>query len=268
VENFSVGTKIITYYKDNRSRYGLPTLYGIIVPNDLSDGRPLAIIDGAYITAARTGAAGAVAAKYLARKDSERVAVIGAGTQGRFQVVALNEVLGISAVGIYDHHPQNAVEYAKEMSDQFGFKVEQMESAMQAVQDADVIITATPSTSPIVLNEWIKEGVHINAIGADAPDKQELDSAIVARAKVVVDSMSQCAERSEIQTAVRLGLLKRDAVYAELSDIVLERKARRVNAQELTLFDSTGLAIQDITTGYAVYELAKRQGIGIRVSIE
>jgi len=267
VEDYCIGAKIVTYYKDNRSRYGIPNLWGIIVLNDLNDGRPLAVIDGTYITASRTGAAGAVAAKYLARKDSETVGVIGAGTQGRYQISALSEILKIGTVKVYDNVSKTAGNYVEEMSSQFNFKIEQAQTAEQAIQGADVIITATPSTKPIVLNEWIKEGVHINAIGADAPGKQELDAAIIPRAKVVVDNLIQCVERGEIQTAIRRGLLKRESVYSELSDIVLARKPGRTNSKEISLFDATGMAVQDITTAYTVLQLAKKKGLGATVSI-
>jgi alanine dehydrogenase len=267
VEDYCVGAKIVTYYKDNRSRHGLPNLWGVIVLNDLTDGRPLAVIDGTYITASRTGAAGAVAAKYLARKDSEKVGVIGAGTQGRYQVSALSEILKIATVKVYDNVPEIAEDYVREMSSQFNFRIEHAQTAEQAVQSADVIITATPATRPIILNDWIKEGVHINAIGADAPGKQELDEAIVPRAKVVVDNIAQCIERGEIQTAIRRGLLKKEGVYSELSDIVLARKPGRTNPKEITLFDATGMAVQDITTAYTVLQLAKKTGLGAKISI-
>ena len=267
VEDYCVGAKIVTYYKDNRARYGIPNLWGIIVLNDLNDGRPLAVIDGAYITASRTGAAGAVAAKYLARKDSETVGVIGAGTQGRYQVSALSEILKIRAVKVYDSEPEIAGNYVEEMSNQFNFQIEKAETAKQAVQGADVIITATPSTKPIIHNDWIKDGVHINAIGADAPGKQELDEAIIPRAKVVVDNLTQCTERGEIQTAIRRGLLKKERVYSELSDIVLGRKTGRTSSKEITLFDATGMAVQDITTAYTVLQLAKKKGLGATINI-
>jgi len=262
VENYCIGAKILTYYKNNKAQYGRPALSGTIILNDLNDGRPLAILDGAYITAARTGAAGAVAAKYLARPNSVAVGVIGAGVQGRYQIMALNEILKIESVRIYDIVPESAKEYVKEMTQKYPLRFEQATSPRQAVQDADIVITVTPSTAPIVLNEWITEGVHINAIGADSPGKQELDPKIVARAKVIVDSLQQCVERGEIQTAIRLGMLRKETIYAELADIVLARKKGRVTSEEVTLFDATGLAVQDITTAYSVYTLARQKGIG------
>lgn len=267
VDNYCIGTKIVTFYKNNRSRYDRPALSGTIVLNDLNDGRALAIIDGTYITASRTGAAGAVAAKYLARKNSANIGVIGAGTQGRYQVSALNEVLGISSVKVYDVLSESAAKYVKEMTGKYPFDIEQAESPRQAVQDADLIITATPSTKPIILNEWVSEGVHINAIGADSPGKQELDPRIVARAKVIVDSMTQCVERGEIQAAIRQGLLRKEDIYAELAEIVLGRKSGRSTAKEITIFDATGLAVQDVTTAYTVYSLAQKKGLGATVRL-
>jgi alanine dehydrogenase len=269
VEDYCISTKILTWYKNNPQRYGIPALTGVIVLNDINDGRTLAIVDGASITATRTGAAGAVAAKHLARKDSENVAVIGAGTQGRNQILALREIIKIRHIKVYDAVPQAAVNYVKEMTAQHGLEVEHVNSPSKSVQGADIIITATQSTKAIVMNDWIKEGVHINAIGADAPGKQELDPAIIGRAnKVVVDSVTQCVERGEIQTAIKLGVLKKENIYAELSDIVLGRKAGRENPEEITVFDATGMAVQDITTAYKVYQLAKKQGLGTLVKID
>jgi len=267
VDNYSIGAKILTYYKNNRSRYHIPLLQGLIVLNDIKDGRPIAIIDGAFITASRTGAAGAIAAKYLARKDSSKVAVMGAGVQGRYQVIGLNAVFNVSNVKVYDVVVDAVNDYVKEMTDRFGFAVEPAYSPREAIQDSDIIVTATPSTEPYVRSEWVREGVHINAIGADAPGKQELDERIMTRAKVVVDSIAQCTERGEIQTAIRKGLLKRESIYAELSDIVLGRKPGRTNPSEITLFDATGMAVQDITAAYTVYQLAKKKGVGIEVDL-
>jgi len=268
VEEFCTATKILLYYKDNPSKRGLPALSGTIVLNDINDGKPFAVLDGTYITANRTGAAGAIAAKYLARPNSEDIGVIGAGTQGRAQVAALNEIFNIKTVRVYDIDSQRTTNYVREMSAQYPFKVEPAESPAHAVLDADIIVTVTTSTKAIVQNEWVHEGVHINAIGADTPGKQELDPAIIPRAKVIVDSIAQCVERGEIQTAMRLGLLKKENIYAELSDILLGRKPGRVSPEEITLFDATGMIVQDITTAWTVYQLAKKQGLGINAKID
>lgn len=267
VDEFCSATKILLYYKDNPSKHGIPALSGTIVLNDIHNGKPFAVLDGAYITANRTGAAGAVAAKYLARPDSETVGVIGAGVQGRAQVRALNELFKIKTVKVYDIDNRRVNDYVKEMSAQYPFRIEKAESPAEAVMNADIVLTVTTSTKPIVQNQWIHEGMHINAIGADAPGKQELDAAIIPRTKLVVDSVAQCVERGEIQTAIRQGLLKKENIYAELSDIVLGGKPGRENPREITMFDATGMIVQDITTAYAVYQLAKKQGLGTSAQI-
>ena len=267
VGNYGIGAKILTYYKNNRTHFGIPSLQGLIVLNDIANGSPIAVMDGTFITASRTGAAGAIATKHLARQDSHNVAVMGAGMQGRYQVIALNEILKISRVKIYDVVQQASIEYVKEMSERYDFDIGKADSPEEAIRDADVLVTATPSTKPYVKNEWIREGTHINAIGADTPGKQELDAKIMSRAKVVVDSIAQCVERGEIQTAIRQGLLRKENIYGELSDIVLGRKPGRVSSTEITLFDATGMAIQDITTAFTVYKLALKQGLGTRAQL-
>jgi alanine dehydrogenase len=268
IEGYCIGTKIVTFYKHNLSQYGIPALAGVVILNDLKNGRPEAILDGTYITATRTGAAGAVAAKYLARKNSQRVAIIGTGTQGRSQLAALTEVFAISEVNAYDSVSENAARYVNEMSQRYGFKISQSQSAEKAVKDTDIIVTVTPSTKPIIMSQWCQEGVHINAIGADSPGKQELDPAILTRAKVVVDNLTQCMERGEIQTAIKLGKLKKKDVYAELSEIVLGRKPGRTDPKEMTVFDATGMSIQDITTAYTLVQLAKKNGAGTIISLD
>jgi ornithine cyclodeaminase/alanine dehydrogenase-like protein (mu-crystallin family) len=187
--------------------------------------------------------------------------------QGRYQLAALSEVLGISCVNVFDINAESAQNYAMEMTAKYAFQVKSANSPQQAIEDADVVITATPSTRPYVLSEWIHDGVHINAIGADTPGKQELDASIIPRAKVVVDNLSQCVERGEIQTAIRQGLLKKENVYAELSDLVLGRKPGRITDREITMFDATGMAVQDITTACTVYNLAMKQGVGTAVEL-
>jgi alanine dehydrogenase len=266
VEGYSIGTKVLTYFPHNPA-LGLPTIFGLIVLNDLKDGRPLAVLDGRYITASRTGAAGAVAAKYLARNNSSIVSVIGTGTQARSQVAALNEIIKISSVKVYGRNHKNRSRYVEEMSKRFSFQFQAFDTVKEAVEDTDIIVTATPSTSALVQDEWVQGGVHINAIGADTPGKQELDPKTVARAKVVVDSLSQCVENGEIQTAIKMNLLKKENI-CELSEIVLGKKKGRLDEKEITLFDATGMAIEDITTAFAAYRLAVDRGVGVKVQLD
>ncbi|GAG94519.1 unnamed protein product, partial [marine sediment metagenome] len=182
VEDFDlIGTKIASGYYDNH-KLGLPPGMAVIVLMDLKTSMPLAIMDGSYITAYRTGAAGAVAASVLARKDSKKVGVIGAGTQGRMQVLALREIFDLDEIRVWDIEEKIGKRYATEMSDLLEIDVSYSENREEVVRGSDIVVTVTPSRKALVMESWIEEGMHINAIGADGPGKQELDPAIVKRA--------------------------------------------------------------------------------------
>ncbi|MFX1263151.1 MAG: ornithine cyclodeaminase family protein, partial [Promethearchaeota archaeon] len=258
VEDFGIiGTKIASGYYDNH-KLGLPPGVAVIVLMDLKTSMPIAIMDGTYITAYRTGAAGAVAADVLARKNSKRVGVVGTGTQGRMQIIALRELLKIEEVRAWDIVGDAAERYAKEMTESFGIEVNAFSNVENVVRDADIVVTVTPSREALVKSDWIGEGVHINAIGADGPGKQELDPKIVANAdKIVVDSLVQCRRIGEIQHALAQNLITENNVHAEIGQILIGDKSGRESDKEITMFDSTGLAAQDIAAGYVVYKEAK-----------
>mgnify|MGYP000144319111 CR=1 FL=1 len=262
------GVKVVNVHPKNPRTHNLPTVMATIVLLDPKTGAPLSIMDGTLITAYRTGAAGGIAAKYLARKESEVVAIIGAGVQGRMQLMALTEVMeNIKEVRVYDIRKEASVEYAKEMSEKLGLNVRASESAKDAVADADIIVTATPSREPIVMNEWLKQGVHINAIGADAPGKEELDPMILKRAKIVVDDYEQASHSGEINVPLSKGVISMKDIYAELGEIVSGKKPGRTNDLEITVFDSTGLAIQDVATAWMVYNKAKERELGTWIEL-
>jgi alanine dehydrogenase len=260
VEDFGIiGTKIASGYYDNH-KLGLPPGIAVIVLMDLKTSMPIAIMDGTHITAYRTGAAGAVAADVLARKNSKRVGIVGTGTQGRMQVMALRELFKIEEVRAWDIVGDAAERYAKEMSEELGIEVNAFTEVEEAVR---IIVTVTPSREALVKKDWISEGVHINAIGADGPGKQELDPQIVVMAdKVVVDSLAQCRRIGEIQHALKQSLITEDDVHAEIGHILIGEKSERESEKEITLFDSTGLAAQDIAAAHVVYEEAKERGLG------
>jgi alanine dehydrogenase len=262
-----IGTKIASGFYENY-KLGLPPGIAIIILMDLKTSMPVAIMDGTYVTAYRTGAAGAVAAKVLARKDSEIIGVVGAGTQARMQILALQEVFSLKKVKVWDINTTERDKYVEEMSEQLKIAIEPAEDVKDAVIEADIIVTVTPSRKALVMKEWIQEGVHINAIGADGPGKQELDPFIVKRAdKVVVDSLNQCRIIGEIQHALADGLITEDDVYAEIGQILIGEKIGRETNEEITLFDATGLAAQDIAAANIVYKQAKEKGIGRVVSL-
>lgn len=262
-----IGTKIASGFYGN-FKLGLPPGIAIIILMDLKTGIPVAIMDGTYVTAYRTGAAGAVAAKVLARKDSKIIGVVGAGTQARMQILALREIFSLKKIKVWDINTTGRDRYVEEMSEQLKIQIEPVEDIKDAVIEADIIVTVTPSRKALVMKEWIQEGVHINAIGADGPGKQELDPFIVKRAdKVVVDSLNQCRIIGEIQHALADGLITEDDVYAEIGQILIGEKKGRETNEEITLFDATGLAVQDIAAANIVFKQAKEKGIGRVVSL-
>jgi len=262
-----IGTKIASGFYENY-KLGLPPGIAVIILMDLKTSMPVAIMDGTYVTAYRTGAAGAVAAKVLARKDSNIIGVVGAGTQARMQVLALREVFSLKKIKVWDINTTERDRYVEEMSEQLKIPIEPAEDVKNAVTETDIIVTVTPSRKALVMKEWIQEGVHINAIGADGPGKQELDPFIVKRAdKVVVDSLNQCRIIGEIQHALADGLITEDDVYAEIGKILIGEKKGRETNEEITLFDATGLAVQDIAAANIVYKQAKEKGIGRVVSL-
>jgi alanine dehydrogenase len=258
----AAGVKIVNVHPRNPKKYRLPTVMATILLLDPKTGAPLTIMDGTLITNLRTGAGGAVAAKYLARRDSRVVAMLGAGVQAKTQLLGLNEVLKIEEVRVNDISPKNVSRFAAEMSKMLGLEVKVFRSVKEATEAADIIVTTTPSTKPILMDEHVRSGTHINAIGADAPGKQELDPAILLRAKVVVDDVEQAIHGGEVNVPLSKGLISRGDIYADLGEIVTGKKPGRTSRDEITVFDSTGLAIQDIATDWFVYRKAKRLGKG------
>ena len=262
-----IGTKIASGFYDNH-KLGLPPGIAIIILMDLKTSMPLAIMDGTYVTAYRTGAAGAVAANVLAKKDSEIIGVVGAGTQARMQILALREIFSLKEVKVWDINTAARDLYSKEMSEQLNITVEPVDSVKDAVVESDIVVTVTPSKKALVMKDWIKKGTHINAIGADGPGKQELDPMIIKVAdKVVVDSLKQCRIIGEIQHALKNGLIKEANIHAEIGQILIGEKKGRESDNEITLFDSTGLAAQDIAAANIVYKQAKERGMGKIVSL-
>ena len=245
----------------------VPGHFAVIFLLDGESGTPLAFMDGNLITTLRTGAAGAVAAKYLARPKSNTVGLIGAGVQGRIQVRALAELFELSEVRVWDQSRKAVARYVEAMSGQ-GFVVRPVDSPQEAVSGADIIVTATPSTKCLVDADWVAAGTHVNAIGADARGKQENDPRLFTRAKVVVDKLSQCRELGDLQHPLRQGLIKESDVHAELGEIVAGKKAGRTQPEEITIFDATGVSFQDLVTARLAYERAVEAGLGTEFTLE
>jgi alanine dehydrogenase len=226
-------------------------------------GAPISLMDGTHITAMRTAAASAVAAKYLARKDSKILAVIGAGYQSFRQVEALREILKLESVKIFDIDSDKSEKLAASLHEKFGVDAKNFASAEETVRGSDVLVTVTPSRKPIVKSEWITEGMHISAVGADAPGKEELEPELLKRAMIVIDDWDQGSHGGEINVPLSNGVIKKSDIYAEISEIVTGVKPGRTSNKEITVFDTTGLAIQDVITAWHAYEVAEERGIGV-----
>lgn len=260
------GGKLVSFYERNAAK-GLPSVTGTIILLDGSTGELLAVMDGAYITTARTGALGALSAKYLARPNSREVAVIGSGTQARIQIEALRLVLPeITTVRVFSRTRANREAYAKEMQAELGIDVRAVDSVREAVERADIVITTTNAREPLVEDKWLKPGVHIIDIGADGEGMQELDPAIFRRARVFCDSLDQCAIIGELQHPLKEQILTREQV-TELGDVIIGKAPGRQSDDEITVFDSTGVAIQDLAVGHLVYQAAEAGGIGVVVEL-
>jgi alanine dehydrogenase len=249
----AIGLKLSCAYFGNPEKYGLPSIMGVVVVSDLKNGTPLAVMDGLQITAYRTGAVAGVAARHLARKESEVAAIFGAGAQGRTQLIALSEVLKLREARVYDIVSETSAKYAKEMKAKLGLEVRQVDSPREALKGADVVSTATPSREPYIKGEWIEPGTHITTVGSDEGSKQELESSIYHKAKVVVDKR---------EVALNKKYLTPELIYAELGDIVAGLKPGRTTVDEITIMDSTGLGIQDVAAGLVAYRLAKEKDVG------
>jgi len=261
--------KIVTVNLENAAKFHLPTVRATIFLVDPQNGSVLSIMGGANITAMRTGAAGGIAAKYLARKDSRVAGFIGAGVQARTQLAALLSVLPqIEEVRVWDLVPAASEKFVQDTKPEVGKRKVMKESERaDAVRDVDVLVTTTPSREPVVLNKWVSEGTHINAIGADAPGKEELDPEILKRSKIVVDNWEQASHSGEVNVPITKGILTRKDIWAELGDVIIGKRPGRTSDKEVTIFDSTGLAVQDVASANLVYKKALSQKVGHTVQM-
>ena len=259
--------KINANFPGNRLKNGLPTIQGVIALYDSSNGALLALIDSVEITTLRTAAATAVAAKQLARGESSTVTVIGCGAQGRSQLLALSRVRSLVRAHAYDVDTHIASEYANEMSRVIGCCVEPVTDYRSAARESDIVVTCTPAHFPVLSSSDVRKGTFIAAVGADNEDKQELEPALLATSKVVVDILEQCATIGELHHALDEGVMRREDVHAELGDIVSGRRPGRSSDAEVIIFDSTGTALEDVAAASLVYERALETGTGSEVSL-
>lgn len=251
----------------NRERFGMPSIQGAIVLCDGENGYPLALLDSIEITIARTGAATAVATKYLARPAASVATICGCGQQGRVQLRALARVRSIERVFAFDAVRVRAEQFAEELSAELRIPIESVSDLPRAVRSSDIGVTCTPSRRAFLARQDVTPGTFIAAVGADSAEKQELEPELVSSAKLVVDSLEQCATIGELHHALEKGLMTKGQVHAELAEVVVGRKPGRESEAEVIVFDSTGTALQDVAAAAAVYEKAISAGMGLAVDL-
>ena len=252
-----IAVKLNTNFPQNYTRFGLPTIQGVIVLYNADNGRALAVLDSMEITIKRTAAATAVAANYLARKNSSVVAICGCGEQGHAHLRALSLMFPLRKVYAFDIDPNASQHFAAKLSREFQANIEPVRSLSGAIQRSDVVVTCTPATEFYVHKEEVSPGTFIAAVGADDSHKQEIDPALLSSAKVVADSLEQVCSIGDTHHAIAQGLMEKENVYAELSEIVTGKRPGRTTEDEIIVFDSTGVAIEDAAAAAIVYEKAR-----------
>jgi alanine dehydrogenase len=266
----ALGAKIVSLFPENLEK-GLPLIHAVVLLIDAEIGRPLAMIDGTYLTALRTGAASGVATDLLARPDAHTAAIFGAGAQARTQLEAVSTVRPIDRVWVYDQVPERAEAYVEEMRSRgrpVPSAITAATSPDQAVRDADVICTATTSKTPVFRDADLKPGVHINGIGSYTPEMQEVPAETVVRARVVVDSRSASLEEAgDLIIPMREGLFDTADIHGEIGEVAAGRIPGRQSNTEVTFFKSVGVAVQDVAVAEVILRRAAELGLGIQVDL-
>jgi alanine dehydrogenase len=248
--------KVNGNFPNNRATHGLPTIQGAILLFDTSTGSPVALLDSIEITIKRTGAATAVAARYLARPESQVAMIFGCGTQGRVQLAALRHQLDIRRVFVHDTNAAAAEAFASEIVRE-GLDVDVPVQPRAAARASDVIVTCTSAHTPFLRPDDVRAGTFIAAIGADNPEKNEIEPALMAKARVVTDLTEQCSYMGDLHHAIRPGAMQVTDVHAELGELVAGRKPGRTESHQITLFDGSGVGIQDVAAAARAFELAR-----------
>lgn len=262
----SFGMKLITYFPQNSS-YSLPTISGFVALFDTTTGRPLALLDGASITEIRTAAVSAVATDALAGTGAADLALLGSGVQARAHLVALAHVRSLRRVRVWSRNPVSARQFADWASER-GFGVEACDDVRTAVDGADLVCTVTASRHPLLDGDWVTPGAHVNAVGSFEADARELHGNLVARARIVVDSREEAAKSAgDLLLARQEGLPDKAGEFAELAEVLAGRLPGRASSEEITVFESLGLAIEDIAAAAHVVRAAQQQGLGLEVSL-
>lgn len=262
-----VAVKINGNFPGNPARHGLPTIQGAIVLSDANDGFPLAILDSTEITARRTAAATAVAARHLADPASGAATLIGCGVQARIHLDALRAVLPIERVFLHDADPGRSAALAAAAGRESGIAFTPVDGFPDGTARSQVIVTCTTSRRAFLEMDHVSPGAFIAAVGADSPQKHELTPDLMRRSRVVVDILDQCAEIGDLHHAIAAGAMSKSDVHAELGDVIRGVRPGRESPTQVIVFDSTGTAIQDVASAGRIYERAREKGLGIEVDL-
>lgn len=262
-----VAAKLNANFPGNPARRGLPAIQGVVALSDGETGQPLALMDSMEITALRTGAATAVAARRLARPDARVATIVGCGRQGRIQLAALSRVRALERAYAVDTDAVAAARFAEEMSARLALDVRAARAPAEVAPLSDLCVTCTPARVPLLRREDVPAGAFVAAVGADNEDKIEIEPELMAASTVVVDSLEQCATIGDLHHALARGALSRADVHATLAEVVAGVRPGRTSAEEITVFDSTGVAIEDVAAAAAVYEKALRAGRGLSADL-
>jgi alanine dehydrogenase len=255
------GMKWVSVYPGNMAK-SLPTVMAVLIFNDPATGYPLAIMDASEITALRTAATSTIASKYLARKNPKTLGIVGAGYQSYHHIKAHCELFKFREILISDISPKAAGRLVDSL-----INLPLRACSIEETVQADIVCTLTPAHQPVVMKKWLKPGTHINAVGADAEGKEELEPSILNDATVIVDDLRQAIHAGEINVPVSKGLFKKEQIHATLGEIISGNKAGRINDEMITVFDSTGLAIEDIATAGMLYQKARQSGTGMSINL-
>jgi len=260
----ALGAKVVTVYKNNPEKYRMPTVLGTIILLEEKTGAPIAVMDGGYLTAMRTGGVAGLATKFLAVKDARVHMLIGTGGMAKAHAWAINCVRDIEKLYLYSIDPIEKREaFRDSLKDITDCEILLAEDLAKAIGEADIVTVITSAKDPIVDGDWFKPGTHVNGIGSHAPGMRELDSKIVVRSKVICDLVDACkAEAGDFIIPVQAGEWSWSKVHGSLGDVIVGDIPGRENDQEITLFKSVGLAIQDISTAFHVYNKAVETGVG------
>ena len=263
-EPHAAACKWVSIREQNRERFNLPTVFSILIYTHPETGFPLAIVDGSYHTVMRTGAAAAVSAKWMARKNSRKLAIIGAGHMAEGVLATCNEVFPWEEVKVWSRSQATLDQFVREQQPKYpDFEIKTSTNLEDVAPGADVLVTVTPARAPIIRNDWVTPGMHIAAVGADKKGDQELEGIILTRARIFVDDIRQCRTDGEINVPLSEGLIKESDIAGEIGEVITGRKPGRTSDQDITLFDSTGIALQDSATVPLEYERALAAGVGI-----